>query len=180
MASNISDRFAGVSVFVGVVEAGTFTAAAAHLGHSVSFVSKEVTRLEARIGARLLNRTTRTLSLTDAGRDYFERCRQMVADAEDAEASVSHGQNQPRGLLRVGAPVSFGLGYLKDALPEFLNDHPELTAEIELNDRMVDLVAEGFDVVIRVGELKDSSLISRRFSASRGLTVAAPGILGTP
>ncbi len=174
MARNSEDRFEGVSVLVDVVEAGSFTAAAERLGHSVSFVSKAVSRLEARIGVRLLNRTTRRLSLTDAGRVYFERCRQMVADAEEAEASISRGQEEPRGLLRISAPVSFGLGYLKDALPEFLKTHPELNAEIELNDRMVDLVAEGFDVVIRVGELKDSSLISRRFTASRGLTVASP------
>lgn len=174
MKRNSRDRFAGVSVFVSVMDAGSLTAAANRLGHSVSFISKEITRLEARIGVLLLNRTTRTLSLTDAGRLYFERCRKMVADADEAEASVGLGQETPRGLLRVSAPVSFGLGYLTSALPDFLNDYPELTAEIELNDRMVDVVAEGFDVVIRVGDLKDTSLVSRRISSSRGLTVAAP------
>ncbi len=174
MARNNKDRFAGISVFVVVVEAGSFTAAAERLGHSVSFVSKEIARLEARIGARLLNRTTRTLSLTDAGRDYFERCGQLVADAEEAEDRVSLGREQPRGLLRVSAPVSLGLGNLASVLPDFLKAHPELTAEIELNDRMVDVVAEGFDVVIRVGRLKASSLISRRIASSRGVIVAAP------
>lgn len=174
MARNTRDRFAGVSVFVGVVEAGSFTAAAERLGHSVSFVSKEIARLEARIGARLLNRTTRTQSLTDAGRDYYERCRQIVADAEEAEDQVSLGRERPRGLLRVSAPVSFGLGNLASVLPGFLEVHPELRAEIEMNDRMVDVVADGFDVVIRVGQLKTSSLISRRIASSRGVIVAAP------
>lgn len=174
MIGNPGDRFDGVSVFVSVVEAGTFTAAADRLGHSVSHVSKTIGRLETRVGARLLNRTTRTLSLTDAGRLYFERCRQMVADAEEAEMAIGAGQVTPRGLLRISAPVSFTLGHLDRALPDFLNAHPQVTAEIELNDRMVDLVAEGFDVVLRVGALKESSLISRRIASSRGLTVAAP------
>ena len=161
-------------MFVGVVEAGSFTAAAERLGHSVSFVSKEIARLEARIGARLLNRTTRTQSLTDAGRDYYERCRQIVADAEEAEDRVSLGRERTRGLLRVSAPVSLGLGRLASVLPDFLETHPEMRAEIDLNDRMVDMMADGFDVVIRVGQLKASSLICRRIASSRGVIVAAP------
>lgn len=174
MDRNGEGTFEGVSVFVAVVEAGTFTAAADRLGHSVSFISKAVTRLEARIGVRLLNRTTRTLSLTDAGRLYFERCRQIVADAQAAERCVTLGQETPRGLLRLSAPVSFGLGYLRHTLPDFLAAYPDVTMEIESNDRFVDVVAEGYDVVIRVADLKDSNLVSRRITSSRGLTVAAP------
>ena len=174
MNSNSGDCFDGVSLFVAVVEAGSFTSAAERFGQSPSHVSKTISRLETRIGARLLNRTTRTLSLTDAGREYFERCRQMVADATAAEAAAGHGQESPSGSLRVSAPVSFALGHLNDALPDFLARYPDLTADIELNDRMVDLVAEGFDTVIRIGDLKDSSLVSRRIASSRGLTVAAP------
>ena len=168
------NRFSGVSIFVGVVEAGTFTAAAERFGHSVSYVSKAVTRLEERVGVRLLNRTTRTLSLTDAGRLYFERCQQIVADAEAAEHAITMGRETPHGLLKVSAPVSFALSYLRHALPDFLAACPEVTLEIESNDRFVDVVAEGFDVVIRVAELKDSTLVSRRITSSRGLTVAAP------
>lgn len=174
MSGNTADLFDGVSIFVSVVEAGTFTAAADRTGHSISHVSKTVTRLEARLGTRLLNRTTRTLSLTDAGREYFERCRRILEDARDAEEAVGRGQESPHGLLRVSVPVSFALGHLNDALPDFLEAHPALTADIELSDRMVDVVAEAFDMVIRIGELVESSLVSRRIASSRGLTVASP------
>ena len=173
MTRNSRDKFDGVSVFVAVIEAGSFTAAAGRLGHSVSFISKAVTRLEDRIGVRLLNRTTRALSLTDAGRLYFERCQQIVADAEAAELCITTGQDTPRGLLKLSAPVSFGLGQLKNALPVFLVAYPDLTIEVESNDRFVDVVAEGFDVVIRVGNLKDSSLVSRRIMSSRSVVVAS-------
>ena len=108
----------GVAVFVGVINSGSFTAEAQELGHSTSYVSKEITRLEKRLGSRLLNRTTRTISLTDAGRAYFERCNQIVIDAENAERSISQLQDKPRGLLRVNAPVSFASIYLLDYLSD--------------------------------------------------------------
>lgn len=163
-----------MTVFVRVVEAGSFTAAAARLGHSTSYVSKQISRLEDRLGVRLLHRTTRTLQLTEIGRIYVERCRQIVVDAEDAERAVSAQQDKPRGTLRISAPVSFGLCYFRKGFPAFLNAYPELSMEIELNDRLVDVVAEAFDVVIRVGDLEDSNLISRRIASSRGLILAAP------
>ncbi len=173
----------GVAVFVEVVDAGGFTAAARNLGHSVSFVSKEITRLEDRLGVRLLNRTTRNVSPTDIGRAYYDRCRQIVDDAQDAERGITEAHENPQGLLRISAPVSFCLSYLNDALPEFLADYPDIAMNIETNDRLVDVIAEGFDVVIRAGYLKDSNLIARRLMRSRLLMVAAPDYLarhGTP
>ncbi|MFV9615556.1 MAG: LysR family transcriptional regulator [Gammaproteobacteria bacterium] len=167
----------GVAVFVGVINSGSFTAAAQALGHSTSYVSKEITRLEKRLGSRLLNRTTRTISLTDAGRAYFERCNQIVIDAENAERSISQLQDKPRGLLRVNAPVSFASIYLLDYLSEFMNRFSEITLEVEFNDRMIDVVAEGYDVVIRAGKIQDSNLVARKFTTSKSVVVASPDYL---
>lgn len=173
----------GVAVFVALVNSGSFKLAAESLGHSTSFVSKAVSRLEKRLGSRLMNRTTRTISLTDAGRAYYERCQQIVIDAENASRSVSHLQDEPRGLLRVNAPTSFGSRHLLQHLAEFLHRHAEVNLEIEFNDRIIDVVAEGYDVVIRVGHIKDSNLVARAFTKSRNVIVAAPEYLrrhGTP
>ena len=169
-----SDLLDGVAVFVGVINTGSFTAAAEALGHSTSYVSKTVTRLEKRLGSRLLNRTTRTISLTDAGRAYFERCNQIVIDAENAQRSISQLQDNPKGLLRVNAPVSFGSMYLLDHLSEFMKRFPEITLEVEFNDRMIDVVAEGYDVVIRAGQIRDSNLVARKFTTSKSIVVASP------
>ena len=167
----------GVAVFVAVINMGSFTAAARALGHSTSYVSKEVSRLEKRLGSRLLNRTTRTISLTDAGRAYYERCSQIVIDAENAERSISQLQDRPRGLLRVNAPLSFGSLYLLDYLPEFMERFPEINLEIEFNDRLIDVVAEGYDVVVRVGSNKDSNLVARQFTSSKSVMAASPAYL---
>ncbi|VAW54670.1 Transcriptional regulator, LysR family [hydrothermal vent metagenome] len=167
----------GVAVFVGVINAGSFTAAAQALGHSTSYVSKEITRLEKRLGSRLLNRTTRTISLTDAGRAYFERCNQIIIDAENAERSINQLQDTPRGLLRVNAPLSIGSIYLLDYFPEFMSLFPEINLEIEFNDRMIDVVAEAYDVVIRAGEIKNSNLIARKLFMSKSVVVASPAYL---
>ncbi len=164
----------GIDIFVQVVNSDGFSAAARALGKSTSYISKEVTRLEARLGARLLNRTTRSISLTDAGRLYFEQCRQIVADAAEAERGVSDSHVMPRGTLKISTPVSLGLGVLAELLPEFSTRYPDVTYDLDLNDRLVDLVLEGFDVVLRVGHLDDSSLIARQIGLARGLTVAAP------
>jgi len=172
-----TDLLDGVAVFVGVINTGSFTAAAKALGHSTSYVSKEISRLEKRLGSRLLNRTTRTISLTDAGRAYFERCSQIVIDAENAERSISQLQDMPRGLLRVNAPVSFSSVYLLDYLSEFMNRFTEITLEVEFNDRMIDVVAEGYDVVIRAGKIEDSNLVARKFTTSKSVVVASPGYL---
>ena len=167
----------GMTVFVGVINAGSFTAAARALGHSTSYVSKEITRLEKRLGSRLLNRTTRTISLTDTGRAYYERSSQIVIDAENAERSINQLQENPSGLLRINAPGSFGINYLLDVLPQFMHRYPEVKLEVEFNDRLIDVVAEGYDVVIRVGDIKDSNLVARKFTSSRGVVVASPDYL---
>jgi DNA-binding transcriptional LysR family regulator len=169
-----TDLLDGVAVFVGVINTGSFTAAAEALGHSTSYVSKTVSRLEKRLGSRLLNRTTRTISLTDVGKSYFERCNQIIIDAENAERSISQLQDTPRGLLRVNAPVSFGSIYLLDHLSKFMNSFPEITLEVEFNDRMIDVVAEGYDVVIRAGQIPDSNLVARKLTTSKSIVVGSP------
>jgi len=168
------DLLDGVAIFVGVINAGSFTAAARAMGHSTSYVSKEITRLEKRLNSRLLNRTTRTISLTDAGRAYYERCSQIIIDAENAERSIHQLQETPSGLLRINAPGSFGSKYLLDVLAQFMHRYPEVKLEVEFNDRLIDVVAEGYDVVIRVGEIKDTNLVARKFTSSRGVVVASP------
>lgn len=168
------DLLDGIAVFVEVINSGSFTAAARTVGHSTSYVSKEITRLEKRLGSRLLNRTTRTISLTDAGRAYYERCNQIVIDAKNAECSINQMQETPGGLLRISVPGSFGSKYLLDVLPQFMHQYPEVKLEVEFNDRLIDVVAEGYDVVIRVGEIKDTSLVARKFTSSRGVVVASP------
>jgi len=178
--SNLLD---GMAVFAGVINAGSFTAAAEAMGHSTSYISKAITRLEKRLNSRLLNRTTRTISLTDAGRAYYQRCNQIMIDADDATRSIGHLQKAPRGLLRVNAPVSFGSKYLLDVMPKFMQLYPEVNLEIEFNDRLIDVIAEGVDVVIRVGNNEDSSLVARKFAQSLGIVVASPDYLarrGTP
>ena len=134
-------------VFCEVVEAAGFSAAARRLGHSASHVSKEIVRLEDRLGARLLNRTTRTVSLTDDGRIYYEHARRVIDDARDAESAILSVKDKPNGLLRVSVPVSFSLNYLNHWLPEFLDAYPDVNLEIEASDRIVDIVAEGYDGV---------------------------------
>lgn len=174
---------ASLAVFARVVEAGGFSAAAGSLGLSKSAVSKQVSRLEARLGIRLLNRTTRRLSLTEAGALFYEGCQRMVAEAEAAEAAVTHLAAAPRGTLRVNAPVSFAMLHLAPILPELMESCPELSIDLTLNDRRVDLVEEGYDVALRIGRLGDSSLIARRLAPSRSLLCAAPAYLerhGTP
>jgi len=172
-----TDLLDGVAVFVGVINTGSFTAAAHALGHSTSYVSKEITRLEKRLGSRLLNRTTRTISLTDAGRAYYERCSQIVIDAENAERSINQLQEKPSGLLRINAPGSFASKDLFDVLSQFMHRYPSVKLEVELNDRFIDVIAEGYDVVIRVGEIKDSNLVARKFTSSKGVVVASPDYL---
>ena len=172
-----TDILDGMAVFVAVIDAGSFTAAAHALSHSTSFVSKEVSRLEKRLGSRLLNRTTRTISLTDAGRAYYDQCSQIVIDAENAERSINQLQEKPSGLLRLNAPGSFGSKYLLDVLPQFMHRYPDVKLEVEFNDRLIDVVAEGYDVVIRVGAIKDSNLVARKFTTSRSVVVASPEYL---
>ena len=169
--------FDGLIVFCAVVENEGFTAAARTLGHTPSHVSKEIARLEERLGVRLLNRTTRSVSLTDAGGRYYERARQIVEDARRAQDQIMGAASTPSGLLNISVPVSLSLSCLNAWLPEFLSCYPDIRLAIETSDRMVDIVGEGFDVVVRAGSLDDSDLVARRLSTSRLLIVASPDYL---
>ena len=168
------NNFSDVVAFVRVVEAHSFVAAAQTLGMSPSAISKAVSRLEERLGARLLNRTTRSLSLTDLGTNYYERCRDALGQLDQAESEVSESRGVPRGRLRVDVPVSLGRRLIVPALPRFIAQNPELTLQMSMNDRVLDLVQEGIDAALRVGTLSDSSLIARRVGAFRGVTCASP------
>lgn len=160
-------------VFAKVVQAGSFTAAGAALRMPKSTVSRKVSELETRVGAQLLQRTTRKLRLTEVGRAYFEHAARAVAEAEQAEQAVSLMQSAPQGLLRVTAPVNFSV--LGPLTGEFLARYPEVRLELLCTDRRVDLVAEGFDVAVRAGNLADSALMSRKLGVLERVVVASPG-----
>lgn len=162
------------AVFAAVVEAESFTGAAHALGRTKSAVSKAVARLEDRLGVRLLNRTTRRLALTEAGAAFHARCLRILAEAEDAEREAAQLTVAPRGLLRVNAPVSFGLLYLAPLLPEFLARYPDISVDVTLSDRVVDLVEEGVDLAVRIGRLGDTTLRARRLAPFHHLVCASP------
>jgi len=177
------DKFADLQAFVSVVDRGSFSAAGERLGVAKSVVSRRVSALEERLGVKLLNRTTRRLSLTDSGRALHERASRILADLEDAEQAVTSAHGELRGRLRIAAPLSFGLQHLAPAVNEFLQAHQELSIDIDLNDRQINIVEEGFDMAVRAGHLEDSTLIARRLSSVRRVTVASPAYLaehGTP
>lgn len=171
------DELGSMAIFARVIESGGFSTAARDLGLSKSSVSKQVSRLEDRLGVRLLNRTTRRLSLTEAGAAFYEGCQRVLSEAEAAKEAVSHLASAPRGELKVNAPMSFGIMHLGPALPEFLERFPELDVQMVLNDRVVDLIDEGFDVGVRITRLLDSSLIARRLAPNRLVACAAPSYL---
>ena len=171
------DLFHAIAAFAEVVEAGGFARAAERLGVSVSSVSRHVSELEAHLNARLLNRTTRTLSLTEAGRAFHERCVQLLADLEDAEASAGAGAVVPRGTLRVSCPVSFGERYVAPAMAAFMAKYPEIRLDIELSDRLVDLVDEGFDAAVRIGVIGGQNLVGRPVGTTRLVCCASPAYL---
>jgi DNA-binding transcriptional LysR family regulator len=162
-------------VFAAVADAGSFTAAARHLAMPKSTVSRKVGELEKRVGARLIQRTTRRLSLTDVGRVYSEHCARISREADEADLAVQQMQATPRGLLRVTAPPSFRT--LGGIAAEFLKRYPDVRIEVVCTERHVDLVAEGFDVAIRAGPLTESSLIARKLAVVKQVLVAAPGYL---
>lgn len=176
--------FDGMAIFVEVVSSGTFTAAAANTGNSTSYISKEISKLEERLGVRLLHRTTRTLSLTPEGQVYFDQCQQLIDDAIEVENAVSGKQGKPKGVLKVSSPVAFGVTQLRPILVDYMRAYPDIRLELDLNDRKVDLIADGFDIVIRAtGQLEDSSLVSRHLLSAQLLTLASPAYLkkhGTP
>ncbi|MQQ99719.1 LysR family transcriptional regulator [Glaciimonas soli] len=171
------DKLNSMQIFVRVVEKGGFSAAAEVSGISPTMVGKHVRQLEEELGVRLLNRTTRRQSLTEIGQHYFERCKQALLEIEAADASVKEMQLVPRGVLRVTAPVTFGSLVLTDVIAEYLSQYPEVELDLSLNDRAVDLIEEGFEVAIRIGDLPDSSLIARPLQPYRVVVCAAPAYL---
>lgn len=163
--------------FIKVVDTRSFTAAAERLNLSKSVVSRRIAELENRLGARLLNRTTRKLSLTEVGQAYYERCTRILTDLEEAEQAVADLHAAPRGRLRVNAPVSFGMQHLAPAIAEFLARYTSIEIEMDLNDRYVDLIDEGYDLAVRIGRLRDSSLIAKRLAPARRVVCASPAYL---
>ena len=171
------DKFADIDVFARVVTAHGMSAAARELGISPAVVSKRISRLEERLGVRLLQRTTRQLSLTQAGQGFYERVVSILGSIEDAEAFVASGAAQARGLLRVSAPTSFGRLHIAPHLRRFLDAQPLVTVELTLSDAFVDIVGEGFDLAIRIAELQDSSLVARRLAPNHRFLCATPEYL---
>lgn len=171
------DRFQEMRVFVAVVDAGSFVRAADALDMSKTAVSRLVNDLEARLGVRLMHRTTRKLSLTPEGEIFLERCRQLMDGVAEAEAELSTHAGEAIGQLRVNVPVTFGLLHLAPLWPAFMALHPRVTLEVTLSDRLVDLVEEGFDVAVRIARLQVSSLISRQLSTTRLILCASPDYL---
>lgn len=171
------ENLADIAVFVRVVERGSFTVAADDLDLSRAVVSKYISRLEERLGARLMNRTTRRLSLTEAGAALFEASRGAIERIEEAEAAVARFQSAPRGRLRVSAPMSFGILHLGPAIADFARAFPAVTLDIRLDDRFVNLVEDSIDVAVRIGSLTDSSLVARKLAITRAVACASPGYL---
>jgi DNA-binding transcriptional LysR family regulator len=166
-----------MAVFKRAVEAGSFAAAARHFSISPEMAGNHVRALEAHLGVRLLNRSTRRLNPTEAGGIYYEHCTRILADILDAEAEVGLLQAFPRGLLRVAAPVTFGVLHIAPAVSDYMTRYPEVRIDIAVSDRFVNLIEEGFDLAIRVGELQDSNLIARRLSSARLVVCASPAYL---
>jgi DNA-binding transcriptional LysR family regulator len=171
------DRLTSMQIFVRVVEKGGFSVAAEEAGISPAMVGKHVRQLEEQLGVRLLNRTTRRQSLTEIGHLYFERCKLALLEIAAADASVKQMQLLPRGVLRVTAPATFGGQMLTAVIRGYLERYPDVELDLSLNDRVVDLVEEGFEVALRIGPLPDSSLIARPLQPYRAMVCAAPDYL---
>lgn len=175
------DRLTRIRVFLAVVETGSFTAASDRLGLSRAAASKYVSQLEEHLGGRLLNRTTRHVSTTESGRLYFERCKEILANLEEADGLVSGLSGQPRGTLRVSCPSYFASQHLLPLIHDFRQRYPSVNIELLCTERLVDLVDEGYDLAIRITDAPDPELIARRLSRCRHVLAAAPGYLaGAP
>ena len=177
------DRLAGMEMFVNVVETQGFTAAARRMGISRAAVSRKVLNLEEDLGARLLNRTTRQVSVTELGEAYYERCKRVLSEVADADLLVQRLHSEPRGTLRVSAPMSFGVAHIGPAVTDFLEEYRELDISLNLNDRFTDLIDEGIDVAVRISRSADSSLVARRLAPVKCVMTATKDYLrehGTP
>lgn len=178
------DRLTALSVFCSAAERASFVGASRHLGLSTSAVSKNIKELEAHLGTRLFQRTTRRVTLTEAGSVYYERIRRVLDELREADGAIGAFHAEPRGRLRVSAPVTLSLLTITKRIPDFLEQHPELSLDLQLDDRRVDLVREGFDVALRGSDrLEDSSLIARRLTTLAHVLCAAPAyveVRGTP
>jgi LysR family transcriptional regulator for bpeEF and oprC len=177
------DNLSGILAFVRSAEARNFTKAAHQLGMTPSGVSKAISRLENQFKVRLLHRTSRSVTMTSEGMTFYERCRQIVADLEDAEQLLSQARGSPRGMLRITLPLSVGRLHLARVIPEFVQRYPEITVEASFTDRLVDLIEEGYDVAMRMGKPPDSRVVARQLTVGRLTTCAAPAYLkrhGTP
>ncbi len=181
--SGAMENLSDIAIFVKVVALGSFTAAAEALAASQPAVSKAVSRLEKKLGVRLLNRTTRRLSLTEAGAALYRDSAEALATIENAELEVARYQTEPRGMLRVNAPTSFAVMHLGPRVADFLEANPSVTLDLTLDDRVIDLIAERYDVAIRIGALESSGLVARRIAPCRQVICASPRYLarrGTP
>ncbi|MDF0750744.1 LysR family transcriptional regulator [Marinobacter sp. 71-i] len=177
------DRLLEMQTFCAVVEAGSFVAASESMGVSKAAVSRYINELESRLGVRLLHRTTRRLSLTAEGEVFYVRCRELLAGVEEAESELTSRSGIAKGVLRVNAPVSFGIRHLAPLWGEFHALYPDVELNIDLSDRIVDIVEEGFDLAIRIASLRNSTLVSRRLTTTRLVVCASPEYLrahGTP
>jgi len=174
----MNERLNGINVFVQAVEAGSFSAAATRLHQTRSAVAKAIARLEERLGVRLFHRTTRSQNLTEAGQSYYERCVRALAELDAGEACIGTGRSEPTGRLRISVPVLFGRQFVAPLMMDLAQRYPQLTIDISFNDRVVDLLDEGFDLGLRVGPLADSSsLAARHLGQQRMLICAAPSYL---
>ncbi len=177
------DRLGEMEAFLNVVDQGGFTEAARKMGASKSAISKHISALESRLGVRLLNRTTRRVSPTEIGLAYYDKALQVLAGATEADDMVTAMQAAPKGSIRISAPVSFGVAHLSHAVGAFLLKYPDVSINMVLDDRFVELVAEGYDLAIRIGKMEDSSLRARRLAEARVILVASRAYLqshGTP
>lgn len=168
------DKFQEMKVFAAVVDAGSFVRAAEAVNTSKTAVSRLVGELEARLGVRLIHRTTRRLSLTDEGAAFHARCKELLAGVDEAEAEITAHAGEVVGQLRLNVPVSFGLLHLAPLWADFLHQHPKVTLDVSLADRLVDLVDEGYDLAVRIARLPSSSLISRQLTSTRMMLCASP------
>ncbi|TCG07001.1 LysR family transcriptional regulator [Paraburkholderia steynii] len=177
------DKFVSMEVFVAVVEAGSLTAAAERFDLSSAMVGKHIRSLETQLSTRLLTRTTRRQSLTEIGRQYYEQCRRILADVKAAESLAEAMTSAPRGTLKVTVPLTYGVEVFSPAMTDYLNQYPEVSLELDLSNRVFDLVYEGFDAAVRIGRLPDSSLVARPLKPYRMRACASPAYLqrmGTP